>query len=322
MMRVHAPTRLRWAAAMLPVTMGLVASSILSAPAAAQTVDDSVMLRPHELVVGSVYSHDSWNEYWEGTLKRDNGNIGTLTTRTNAWFANYGVTERLTVLGSIPHVWTTASQGVLHRMRGFQDLTIAAKYRLLDHPTPAGALRAMAVAGGGFPLTDYTPDFQPLSIGFGSRRLSGRGTLSLQNESGWFATGSLAYTWRSGVTLDRPFYYTEDQLFFTDQVDMPNVFDYLATVGWGTSRIQTAFAFSQQRTLGGGDIRRQDMPFVSNRMNFSRVGGMVSAPVPGLRTLAVQVHYGNTIAGRNVGQSSTLTTGLSYRLPFGRRVVQ
>jgi hypothetical protein len=30
--------------------------------------------------------------------------------------------------------------------------------------------------------------------------------------------------------------------------------------------------FSQQTTLGGGDIRRQDMPFVSNRMNLSRIG--------------------------------------------------
>ena len=35
------------------------------------------------------------------------------------------------------------------------------------------------------------------------------------------------------------------------------------------SGLNTAFSLSQQQTLGGGDIRRQDMPFVSNRMNFS-----------------------------------------------------
>jgi len=322
MRRVHQSTCVSWATAVLPVAAAFILSTIYPTPAAAQSVDDGVMLRQHELVVGSVYSRDSWNEYWEGALKRENGNIGTLTTQTNAWFANYGVTDRLTVLGAIPHVWTNASQGVLHSMGGFQDLTVAAKYRVFDRSTRLGDVRALAVAAGGFPLTDYTPDFQPLSIGFGSKRLSGRGTLNLQTESGWFATGSMAYTWRSGVTLDRPFYYTDDQLFFTDQVDMPNVFDYIATAGFGTSRIQTALAFSQQRTLGGGDIRRQDMPFVSNRMNFSRIGGMVSVPIPGLRTLAVQVQYGYTIAGRNVGQSSTLTTGLFYRLPVGGRAVQ
>ena len=41
-------------------------------------------------------------------------------------------------------------------------------------------------------------------------------------------------------------------------------------------------SFAQQRTQGGGDIRRQDMPFVSNRMDFSKLGGMVMYPIPKL----------------------------------------
>ena len=39
------------------------------------------MVRPRELLTGSVYSHDSWDEYWEGALKRTNGNIGRITTQ-------------------------------------------------------------------------------------------------------------------------------------------------------------------------------------------------------------------------------------------------
>ena len=321
-MRVLAPTDAVWASALLRTAVAFVLSAVTAVPATAQAIDDGVLLAKKELVVGSVYSHDSWTDYWEGALKRDNGNIGTLTTQTNAWFANYGATDRLTVLGVVPHVWSNASQGVLHSMRGFQDLTVAAKYRLFDRSTRVGTLRAIVVAAGGFPLTDYTPDFQPLSIGFGSKRLSGRGTLNLQRESGWLATGSMAYTWRSGVTLDRPFYYTDNQIFFTDQVDMPNVLDYIATVGFAKPRVQTAFAFSQQHTLGGGDIRRQDMPFVSNRMNFSRLGAMVAAPIPGVARLSAQVQYGYTIAGRNVGQSTTFTTGLVYRMAVGGRTVR
>jgi hypothetical protein len=77
-------------------------------------------------------------------------------------------------------------------------------------------------------------------------------------------------------------------------------------------QLMTAASWSQQRTLGGGDIRRQDMPFVSNRMNFSRLGATIMAPVPKLRTLAFQVALTRTIDGRNVGQATTITGGLLY----------
>ena len=53
----------------------------LAAPLAAQTIDDGIMLRTSSSPATS--THDSWDEYWEGALKRDNGNIGTITTQTN-----------------------------------------------------------------------------------------------------------------------------------------------------------------------------------------------------------------------------------------------
>ena len=77
--------------------------------------------------------------------------------------------------------------------------------------------------------------------------------------------------------------------------------------------------FSQQRTTGGGDIRRQDMPFVSNRMNFSKVGGMVMYPIPKLQGLAVQLSYAYTLNGRNVGQATTFTAGLLYLFGSSRQ---
>jgi hypothetical protein len=292
----------------------------LAASASAQAVDDAVLLAKHEVVVGSVYFHDTWDQYWEGTLKRDNGNIGTLTTKTNVWFANYGVTDRITVIGAIPHVWTSASQGVLHSVQGFQDLSLAVKYRLFEHAsTPVGPLRAVVVASGAQPMTNYTPDFYPLSIGSGSRRISGRFTASAQPRTGWMVTGSSAYTWRGDVTLDRPFYYTDDQFFLTDEVDLSNVFDFTASVAYARGGWLGSFGFSQQWTLGGGDIRRQDTPFVSNRMNLSKVGVLAMVPVPGMPTLAGQVSWGWIPSGRNVGQSTVLAAGLVYRLPFGAR---
>jgi hypothetical protein len=118
------------------------------------------------------------------------------------------------------------------------------------------------------------------------------------------------------VTLDRPFYFTDGQLFMTDEVDMPGVFDYVVSAGYLKRGLMATFSLSQQRTNGGGDIRRQDMPFVSNRMNFTRVGGMVMYPLPKLRPLAFQFSFAHTLDGRNVGQATTLTTGLAYTFRF------
>jgi hypothetical protein len=280
----------------------------------AQTIDDHIMIPGRAIETGNVYSHDSWDQYWEGTLKRRNGNVGEVTTESNVWTANYGLTDRLNVIGMVPYVWTQASQGVLHGIDGFQDLTVAAKWNVLDKPWASyGSWKAFAVLSAGMPMTDYNPELLPLSIGLGSTRLSWRGTMNFQSNPGWFLTGTTAFTWRSEVQLDRPYFFTDDEFVTSDQVDMPNVADYTGSAGYLKNGFMTSVSFTQQRTLGGGDIRRQDMPFVSNRMNFFRGSAMVMHPVPRLRNMAGQFAIGHTFDGRNVAESTTLTFGVVYR---------
>src|SRR3989449_10347553 len=114
----------------------------LAASARAQTIDDGLLMPSGALGTGSFYAHESWSQYWEGSLRRDNGNIGTLTTQTVTWVAGYGVTDRLSVIAMVPYVRTHATQGPLHGMHGLQDITLAAKYQLLSTPlTDRGTLR-------------------------------------------------------------------------------------------------------------------------------------------------------------------------------------
>jgi hypothetical protein len=68
----------------------------------------------------------------------------------------------------------------------------------------------------------------------------------------------------------------------------------------------------QRRTLGGGDIRRQDMPFVSNRMDFVKLDGALMYSMP--KNLSVGFGAGHVLSGRNVGQSTTFTSGLFYAI--------
>jgi hypothetical protein len=292
--------------------LALAAVAASAGPAAGQTLDDGMMVPHRQLLTTVEYTHDWWDRYWEGDLKRGNENIGTLTTRSVTWTAAYGVTERVSVFATLPHVWTRASQGVLHEMGGWQDLTLGAKVQLLR--TTVGertTLGASALVGVGTPTTDYTPDFQPLSIGLGSRRALARGALHLQGRAGWFADGSVGHTWRSTVRLDRDAYYTDGRLVLSDEVAMPDVFDYGVTVGYQRARLAFPLTLTGQRTLGGGDIRRNDMPFVSNRMDFTRLHARVMYALPRLNGVSVQVGAMRTLVGRNVGESTSLSGGLT-----------
>ena len=283
--------------------------------ASAQTLEDAEMLKRHEVHASVMYGSESWDEYWEGTLRRSNGNVGTVTTRSVAGHLGVGVTERLTVIGALPYVWTEASQGVLHGMSGRQDFTLLAKYRVAN-PQIAGRARLKLLAVGGVttPTSDYTPDFLPMSIGLQSKSALARIAAHLQDRSGWFVDGYAERIWRSNVTLDRSAYFTDGRYFETNEVAMPDVAKYRGALGWQRGAWCIPVGVTVQRTLGGGDIRRQDMPFVSNRMNATMAHAEVMYFLPGISNLRLDLGAAHTLNGRNVGRSTSFMTGFTYAL--------
>lgn len=283
----------------------------------AQTVEDGIMIPKRDICAGALYTHDAWNHYWEGTLNRTNGNMGTVKTQTLNYMVNYGAWNRLNVFGMVPYVWTYATQGVLHGQEGFQDLSLAAKYELIRYPVKEfGTLRFFTVLSASTPMTHYEPDFQPMSIGLHSKTIAPRATLNFEGFHGLYVNGSASYVFRGNVTLDRNYYYTNGQLYLSNQVAMPNQFTYVTSAGYHKHDLLLVGNFEQQQTRGGGDIRPQDLPFVSNRMNHSNAGFSAVAPIPFFsmfRGLEYWFTYSNTFDGRNVGQSTTYTYGLMYR---------
>jgi hypothetical protein len=100
----------------------------------------------------------------------------------------------------------------------------------------------------------------------------------------------------------------------TSDVDMPRVFEYAVSGGYMQHGLMATAIFSQQRTLGGGDIRRQDMPFVSNRMNATMAHAELMYFLPGIKDLRLDLGAAHTLSGRNVGRSTSFMTGLTYAL--------
>jgi len=306
-----------------PLRSALVCTSVLAIATLhvlAQTTDDGIMLSKQKYCTGVFYTYDTWDHYWEGSLFRSNANIGAITTRTVSYIGNYGLTDRINLLVDLPYVRTSASQGVLHGQTGWQDATFAVKIKAVSVPVRnIGSLRAIAVLTGSVPMSGYPPDDEPMSIGTQSKHLSGRAMLNYLGKNGVYLNGSAAYTLRGNVVLARSSYYTNGQLYLSNQVAMPNVFDYSVSGGYRRNDTTLVATFSNQQTRGGGDIRAQDVPFVSNRVNFSKIGGTVTIPLPRVHDLQYWAIYNYTLNGRNVGQASTATVGMLYTFDFRKR---
>jgi hypothetical protein len=297
---------------------GLLALLAVAGAASAQTLTDHVMMKKKQLLVGGLYTYDRWDKYWEGGRKRSNGNIGTLTTQIGTLYADYGVSDRMNVIVGVPHVETEASQGTTRGQEDWQDITVGVKYNVSKHDIKWGKLRTFAVVSGGTPLTNYTPDLLPLSIGLQTDWVTGRGTVNLMRPDGWFVTGSAGYSVRGDVELDREFYFTNGRAVLSNTLEMEDVVDYSLSTGLQRNEFYVPLMLWHQNTLGGGDIRRQDQPYSSNDMDFTRIGLAVVYLPSGklLKNMMFRVEGDYVLTGRNVGQSETFTAGVLRSIQF------
>ena len=283
----------------------------------AQTDIDAIMMEKNAFCAGPMYMHNSWKNYWEGTLKRNNENLGTITTQTIGLMGNYGLSRKLNALFSLPYIRTRASAGVLHPMDGVQDLSFFLKYKPIDYRMGDGRLSVFAIGGLSFPLTDYTADFLPLSIGMRSRTASARLMVDYI-QSGFFITGSATYVFRDNIEIDRTSYYTTE-MHYTNEVEMPNQNNVNLRLGFRNQNIIAEAVANKMTTLGGFDITRNNMPFPSNRMNATTVGVNVKYVIPPVPQLSVVAGGNRVVDGRNVGQSTTIYGSLFYVLDLSKK---
>ncbi|MCC6290255.1 MAG: hypothetical protein IT249_20440 [Chitinophagaceae bacterium] len=277
----------------------------------AQTDADAIMTNKNQLCNGFLYNYSSWDHYWEGGLKRNNLNLGTVSTQSVMYMANYGITNNLNLIAGLPYVWTKASDGTLAGMKGIQDISAFLKWRFFNHKTGNNSIAVYTVGGFSTPLSNYTPDYQPLSIGLGSTNLTAKAMLDYRYKN-FTITGSAAYTWRSNLTIDRDAYYEDNQIHFTDKAEMPDVTNLQLRAGYRSKYLVAEGILNQMTTHGGGDITRNNMPFPSNRMNATSAGVFVKYTIPAFTHLELVGMANYTLDGRNAGQSTSYGGGIFY----------
>ena len=283
----------------------------------AQTDMDAIMMEKKQLCIGPMYSYSSWKNYWEGTLKRDNANLGTVSTQSFSLMGAYGITGKLNVLFGAPYIKTKASAGTLHGMKGVQDLSLFVKWMPIEKELGSGTFSLYTIGGVSFPLTNYVSDFLPMSIGLHSKTASARLMLDYQ-VGNIFATASGTYVVRDNIKIDRTSYYSTE-LHYTNEVEMPNASNFNFRAGYRTSKLIAEAVLNKWTTLGGFDITRNNMPFPSNKMNATTLGANFKYVVTKDHTLSIIGGGNATIAGRNVGQAATFYGGLFYILDFNKK---
>jgi len=286
-------------------------------PVAAQTEFDAIMMNRNQFCSGLMYNYSSWDNYWEGTMKRTNENLGTVSMQSVMYMANYGITDKLNVMVGAPYVWTKASAGTLHGLNGVQDISLFVKWKPLSYNFNSHKLSLFVLGGFSAPLTDYVVDFLPMSIGLGSTNLTGRAMVDYQYK--WFtATGSAAYVYRSNVEIDRESYF-DTEMHLTNEVKMPDAMQYQLRTGYRGKYLIAEALLSNWTTLGGFDITRNNMPFPSNRMNSTQVGASVKYTLPSHTNLSFLGGMNYTVAGRNVGQATAYNVGAFYAFYFNKK---
>lgn len=283
----------------------------------AQTEVDGIMMEKNAFCVGPMYGYSAWKSYWEGTLKRTNENLGTVSTRMYSIMGNYGVTNKLNFLFGVPYIKTKASAGQLSGQEGIQDLYLWIKWKAYSKLIHSGRLSLFAIGGFSFPLSDYVADFLPMSIGLQTKNLYLRGMADYQRGS-WFGTLSAMFVYRSNIEIDRTSYYTTE-MHYTSEVEMPHAASFNARAGYRDRGLIAEAVIDNWTTLGGFDITRNNMPFPSNRMNATRIGMNFKYDMPFHPNLSLTGNWFTTVTGRNMGQATGFNAGIFYVFDFSRK---
>lgn len=290
---------------------------IISASGYAQTDIDGIMMEKNAFCVGPMYTYSSWKDYWEGTLKRDNLNLGRVSTQMFGVMGNYGLTRKINLLFSAPYIKTKATAGTLHGMEGVQDLSLFVKWKASQKRIGDGRLTLFGIGGISFPLTNYVADYLPLCIGVRSKTASARAMVDYQHGN-LFVTGSATYVFRDNIYIDRPSYYTTE-LHNTNEVSMPDGTNFNFRAGFRNQWLIAEAVVNKWTTLGGFDITRNNMPFPSNRMNATTVGANFKYVLSALPELSIVAGGNTTVAGRNMGKATTVYGSFFYVFDLSRK---
>jgi hypothetical protein len=97
---------------------------------------------------------------------------------------------------------------------------------------------------------------------------------------------------------------------------MPDAATFHFSIGVRKKYLVAEALVNNMTTLGGFDIRKNDMPFPSNKMNMTTAGAHIKYTLPFYTHIELVADGSYVVAGRNVGQATTFGLGAFYIFSF------
>lgn len=284
---------------------------------AAQTPFDAVMMKQRESCFALIYDQSSWNQYWEGTHLRHNETVATLKRQIVTPMIAIGVMNKLNLIVVVPYVKTHSTEpngGKFQGAQGFQDLTLALKYEILNKEMGKGKLVLLTTGGYTTPMTNYLSDYRPYAIGNHTNEWSLRGIAHYKFNFGLYARGDAGYLFRGQTKAERDYYYANGS-YYTAWMDVPSAWEFNSVIGMSMfeNALKVEASYYGLKSTSGDDIRKYNAPQPTNKVEFDQVGLLAQYYIKQVKGVSVLGYYNQTINGRNMGKFSGFGIGGTYQ---------
>ncbi len=282
----------------------------------AQTPGDAIMMEFKQACVLMEYNYGNFDQYWEGENLRENQTIATVHRNTIMPMLAVGIIDKLNFYIGVPYIKTESSDpngGQFAGARGFQDLTIALKYRIINNESETGTFSVLGGVGFSTPISNYLPDYMPYSLGLGAPELSYRAIVQYQLKNGLYLRGSGAYLWRGYAKAEREYYYNNGS-YYTSWMDVPNAVAIDAAIGaWLIKNsLQIELNYFSSKSTSGDDIRAYNAPQPTNDIEMGRVGIFAHYYFQDIKGLGIVAYHNQVVNGKNTAKINTSGVGITY----------
>ncbi|MEM7548688.1 MAG: transporter [Bacteroidota bacterium] len=244
----------------------------------------------------SSYTYETFDELIVEDEVRDiSTTLGEFDVNSISLYGEYGITDRLDVIATLPYIITIADNGMREiREEGFQDMSLFLKYAFYRRDTENTSLNVVGAVGYSFPVSDYDPT---TSVNIGTHTNNARLALAGINrwKSGFFAEISSEYAIRNEGA--------------------PNLLSGHAKVGWLNDKFYTHVWYQFSECFNGSVLGQPERNYQDLNTDAQRIGVLVAYKV--IPRLSVFTGAGTFLNGENIANTKYfVNVGISTSLYF------
>ncbi|MFC4095168.1 transporter family protein [Euzebyella saccharophila] len=288
----------------------IIAMALLAPSLNAQGLIDGFYSPKGDMSITASYTGTSYDEFYVGEEKT--GPVPAhekITQNILGLYAKYGLSDSFTLIVNALYI-SAKGEGAPDPISGnteesgFQDFSIAAKYRPFSTSFAGGRLDGITALGFDIPIGYKSNSILAIGNGAFKTNLHLGGHLFLNQ--GFFTTVVLGYSLRGKTNDDFNVNNGEDY-------DVPNAFLGSLKLGYASAKFYGEAWLDHQSTSSDGvDIMGPGFAgnFPETKVDYTRFG--VSAYVPVVSGLGLSAGYGTVVNGRNIGDTNFFNVGVTY----------